>query len=191
MSRKLYIFDCFGVVVSDVSTLWMEKLNFSDEQIQFMRKEVFRNVDVGVIPLSQVFDITAERFGFDKAQMIEEWINLEYPLTDTLRVIEHLRSQGHVIALLSNADAAYVDYLFDRFDARKYFDYVFVSSVYGCAKPDKEFYKLCVDSFTEQFETVYFTDDNPVNLENLEQFGITPILFKNARDFAQKIGLKN
>ena len=191
MSRKLFIFDCFGVVVSDVSTLWMDKYNFSKEQIQFMRSEVFRNVDVGKIKLSQMFDIVSERLGLDKAQMLEEWTNLEYPLTDTIEVIKQLRAQGHVVALLSNADVAYVYYLFDKFDIRKHFDYIFVSSSYGYAKPDREFYKLCVDSFTEHFDTVYFTDDNPNNLVDLEQFGITPVLFKNAKDFAQKIGLND
>lgn len=189
MSRKLFIFDCFGVVVSDVSTLWMDG-RFNAEQVEYMRKQVFRNVDVGALTMEQMFDKTCSHFGLDKAQMIEQWTSLEYPLTDTINVIKRLRAQGHCIALLSNAAVSYVDYLFGKFDINQYFDYKFVSSVYRYAKPDKEFYKLCIDSFTEQFDAVYFTDDNPANLVELEQFGITPILFKNAQDFAQKIGLE-
>lgn len=83
-----------------------------------------------------------------------------------------------------------MDYLFDRFDLHKYFDYKFVSSAYGTAKPDMEFYRLCLNSFAEQFDKVYFTDDNPSNLIGLEQFGITPVLFLNAQDFMQKVGLQ-
>ena len=89
----------------------------------------------------------------------------------------------------SNAAVSYIDYLFDKYGIRKYFDRLFVSAAYGYAKPDKEFYKLCVDSFDEPFDVVYFTDDNPVNLADLQQFGITPVLFKNAQDFAEKIGV--
>lgn len=189
MSRKLFIFDCFGVVVSDVSTLWMDG-RFNDEQVEFMRKKVFRSLDVGAITMEQMFEQTCSHFGLNKSQMIAEWTSYEYPLTDTIDVIKRLREQGHCIVLLSNAAVSYVDYLFDKFDLHKYFDFKFVSAAYGYAKPDKEFYKLCVDSFDEQFEATYFTDDNPNNLVDLQQFGITPILFKNAKDFAEKVGLK-
>lgn len=188
MSRKLFIFDCFGVVVADVSTLFMDG-RFDDEQKQYMRKQVFRSVDVGALSMAQMFDTMIGHFGLDKEKTLKDWASYEYPLVDTLQVIAELRAQGHVVALLSNAAVEYIDYLFDKFDLRKYFDYIFVSAAYGYAKPDKEFYKLCVDSFTEQFDAVYFTDDNPANLADLEQFGITPILFKSAQDFAQKIGL--
>lgn len=190
MGRKLYIFDCFGVVVSEVSTLWMDMHKLDAEQVQFMRKQTFRKLDKGEITMDEMFEQTSKRYGVSKQVMIDEWTSFEVVFTDTLRVIEQLRAQGNVIALLSNAAASYVDYLFDKFGLDKYFDYKFVSSNYGYAKPDKEFYKLCIDSFTERFDEVFFTDDNPNNLVDIEQFGITPVLFKNAKDFAVKIGLK-
>lgn len=189
MGRKLFIFDCFGVVVSDVSTLFMNARSFNDEQTQFMRKQIFRNVDVGALTMEQMFNRTSEHFCFDKAKMIEEWTGYEYVLEDTIELIKRLKNDGHCVALLSNADVKYVDYLFDKFQINDLFDYKFVSSSYGYAKPDMEFYKLCVDSFTEQFDEVYFTDDNPANLVDLEQFGITPVLFTSAQDFAKKVGL--
>ena len=190
MARKLFIFDCFGVVVSDVSTIFMDNRRFNAEQIEFMRKQIFRNVDVGALTMEEMFEKTSARFGLDKTQMIEEWTSYECVLTDTIELIKRLKKDGHRVALLSNAAVSYVDYLFDKFDLNKYFDYKFVSAAYGYAKPDKEFYKLCVDSFTEQFDEVYFTDDNPANLQDLQQFGITPILFTSAQDFAEKVGLK-
>jgi len=186
MARKLFIFDCFGVIVSDVSTLFMKNHLNSDEQ-RYMCQNVFRAVDTGKIKMDEMFAIVAERYNLDINEIKREWKSLEYVLEDTVKVIERLHSKGHCIALLSNADADYVDYLFKKFDIHKHFDYEFVSSKYGYAKPDKEFYKLCVDSFDEQFDAVYFTDDNPVNLQGIAQFGITPVLFTNAREFAEKI----
>lgn len=190
MGRNLYLFDCFGVVISDVSTIFMEKRGFDAQQILFMRNRIFRSVDVGKLTMSQMFEKTSEHFCFDTEKMKEEWTGYEYVLDDTVTLVKRLKDEGHVVALLSNAEAAYVDYLFDKFGLKDLFHFVFVSSNYGCAKPDYEFYKLCLDSFDERFDAVYFADNNPDNLVGLEPLGITPILFTSAQDFLNKVNLK-
>lgn len=187
MGRNLYIFDCFGVVISDVSTIFMERRGFDEQQTRYMREQIFRNVDVGKLTMADMFERTSKYFNFDKEQMIAEWTSYEYVLEDTVKLVSKLKGEGHVVALLSNAEARYVDYLFDKFGLSDLFHYVFVSSNYGYAKPDYEFYKQCIDSFDERFDAVYFADNNPDNLVGLEPLGITPILFTNALDFAQKI----
>lgn len=188
MKRKLFIFDCFGVIISEVSTLWMAERLDAEEQL-YMRQQVFRKLDLGAISMDEMFEITSARYGLDKAKMMEEWKSYECVITDTVELIKRIKSEGHCVALLSNAAVSYIDYLFDKYDLRKYFERIFVSANYGYAKPDREFYKLCVDSFDEQFEAVYFTDDNPANLVDLQEFGITPVLFKSAKDFAEKVGV--
>lgn len=188
MSKNLYIFDCFGVVVSDVSTLFMN--NHSEIDQEYMCKRVFRRVDTGELTNEQMYAHVAERYNLDLQSVIDEWRGYEYPLNDTLAVIREIRNLGHAVALLSNASQGYIDYLFTKFDLYKNFDKLFVSSNYRCAKPDKEFYEICVNSFDERFDKIYFTDDNPNNLIGLEQFGITPVLFTNAEDFKQIISKK-
>ena len=188
MGKNLYIFDCFGVVISDVSTLFMDK-RLNAEQIKYMREQVYRKVDTGKIGMDEMFEILAKLCGMSVEQTKREWKSYEYVLTDTIEVIKKLKSQGHTIALLTNAASGYIHSLFRRYDLFKYFDSVYISSVCGYAKPDKEFYEMCIYVFTEQFDNVYFTDDNPDNLVGLEQYGITPVLFKNAKDFAEKVGV--
>lgn len=188
MGRKLFIFDCFGVVISDVSTLFMNKYLNAEQQL-YMRNQVYRKVDVGAINMDEMFDELSALCGLEVEQTKREWASYEAVLTDTIEVINQLKSQGHCIALLSNAAVSYIDYLFAKYDLFKYFDCLFVSAKHGYAKPDRELYKLCVDSFDEQFDAIYFTDDNPNNLVDLEPFGITPVLFKNAKDFAEKVGV--
>lgn len=189
MERKLFLFDCFGVVVADVSTLWMNKHLTADEQL-YMRKQVFRKVDVGQMTMEDMFSSVSDLYGLDEETVRSEWRECEDVHADTLRVIAELRKQGHCVALLSNAAAEYVDYLFDKFDLHKYFDYKFVSSAYGTAKPDRDFYELCLKHFGGQFKKIYFTDDNPANLAGLEELGITPVLFSSAAEFAKAVGLK-
>lgn len=179
MGKNLYLFDCFGVVLNEVSTMCMQG-RFTEEQQHYMREQVFRRVDLGEIEMEQIFATVSDRFGFDKEQFRRDWKNSEDVKPDTLRLIDELRQDGHCVALLSNANADYIDQLFKRFDLYRHFDKVFVSSTYRVAKPDLAFYKLCLDSFDEPFERVYFTDDNPSNLVNIDSLGIIPVLFTTA-----------
>ncbi len=186
--QNLYIFDCFGVVVSDVSTLWMNK-HFSAEQQQYARTEIYRKVDCGLLSFDKSFDILADMCKMTKEEVLSEWNGCIYPLPETLKILSQLKRRGKV-ALLSNASEDYIEELFTRFDLYKYFDKLFVSAHYGYAKPDKQFYKICLDSFSENFDKVYFTDDNPKNLEGLEDLGITPILFTTAENLKKDLNLR-
>lgn len=184
--RKLFLFDCFGVIISEVSKLMDSYLN--DEQKVYMRQSIYRKLDTGKISMEEMYAVLSNLSGMSVEQTKREWANREQLFTDTIEVVKRLKAQGHCIALLSNAAVDYIDYLFDKYGLNKYFDKVFVSAKYGCAKPDVEFYKLCLDGFDEQFERIYFTDDRADNLVGLESLGITPVLFKGAEDFAKKVG---
>lgn len=188
MSRNLYIFDCFGVVISDVSTLFMNGRLNAEEQ-EYMRKHVFRSVDVGEITNEEMFDIISERYGMRREKVVKDWQSYECVLEETVELIRELKRNGQCVALLSNAWQGYIDYLFEKFELTDLFDKTFVSSNYGAAKPDEEFYRICVESFDEKFDKIYFTDDNPANLVELERFGITPILFISAKDFLKKVDI--
>lgn len=184
--RKLYLFDCFGVVVSDVSTLWLDR-HCNEEQKRYVRSELFRKVDTARISQEELYERLAEQCGMSKQTLIDEWDGLVYAKQDTVDVIKRIRQRGDAVALLSNASVEYIDYLFTKFDLFQYFDKIFVSAKYKTAKPDREFYQICLDSFTEEFEKIYFTDDNPDNLKNLHELGITPILFTTAEQFEKDI----
>ena len=188
MGKNLYIFDCFGVVISDVSTLFMDN-RLNAEQIKYMREQVYRKVDTGKMSMDEMFEILAGLCNLSVEQTKRDWAGCEYVLTDTIEVIKKLKSQGHTVVLLSNAAVDYVDYLFAKYGLTKYFDGIFVSAQYGFAKPDRELKALFVDSFKEKFDAIYFADNNPDNLAGVEQFGITPVLFTSACDFARKVGV--
>ena len=183
--RKLFLFDCFGVVVSDVSSQWMDR-HFDEAEKEYIRRELFRRVDTAQISQNELYAKLAERYGMTVQSIVDEWEELIYPKLDTVEIIKRIRERGDVVALLSNASVEYVDYLFTKFDLHKYFDKIFVSARYKFAKPDREFYQICLDGFTEKFEKIYFTDDNPTNLKNLETLGITPILFTTAEEFEKQ-----
>ena len=184
--NNLYLFDCFGVVVTDVTTLWIDA-HFDEDEKQYILKHFFRNVDTGKISKAQMFEEMAQRYGVSAESIWEEWESYLQVKWDTIELIQKLRNRGGVIALLSNAAVEYVDYIFNKFDLSKYFDKMFVSAQYGVAKPDLEFYSICINSFDGKFDNIYFVDDRPINLVNLEQFGIQPLLFTSVDELAKKL----
>lgn len=187
--NNLYLFDCFGVVVTDVSGVWMDA-HFDEQEKAYIRANFFRAVDTGAISQQQLYEQFAARYNMTVDQIVGEWERYLEVKWDTIRLIRRLHDAGGTVALLSNAAASYVHYIFDKFDLTKYFDKMFVSSLYGVAKPDADLYRICIDSFEQKFDNIYFTDDNPVNLVNLEQFGITPILFTTAAELATKLKIQ-
>lgn len=186
--KNLYLFDCFGVVITDVSTLWMQT-RLNTQQQQYARAQLFRKVDCGQMSFDDSIAELGKMCNMTASSVRAEWDCISRPMPETLQIIQELRQCGHTVALLSNASVEYIDFLFTQFDLYKYFDKLFVSANYGCAKPDAEFYQVCVNSFTEKFDKIYFTDDNPVNLQNLQKFGITPVLFTNAAQLKRDLKL--
>lgn len=184
--RNLYIFDCFGVVLSEVSALWMEK-HFNKIQQQQIRQEVFRKVDCGVFPFDKSFEILGVMCGISAQQARKEWDECMFLNRETIDVIDALRNKGQVTALLSNASRQYVNSLFDQFNLWDKFDKIFVSQDYGVAKPDRRFYEICLENFDEKFGKIYFIDDNEVNLIEPEKLGVIPILFTSANQLKRQL----
>ena len=69
--------------------------------------------------------------------------------------------------------------------ATKWFDKVFISSKYKIKKPNKAFYKLCINSFNE-YADIYMVDDNILNLD-ISDLGIKGILYKSNEDLFEKL----
>ncbi len=185
---NLYLFDCFGVVVSDVSTLWMNK-HLNAEQQSYLRKVVYRQVDCGKMNFYDSFDIIAEMCGMPKQDVLDEWNSCAYPMIETLSLMQQLHEKGGTIALLPNASVEYIDFLFSQFDLYKYFDKLFISAQCGCAKPDREFYEKVLGSLDKTFDNIYFVDDNPQNLIEPAAMGVKTVLYKNAEQVKKDLGL--
>ncbi len=186
--NNLYVFDCFGVVVSDVSTLWMNK-HFTPEQVKFAREKIYRNVDCGKLSFEVSFETLGEMSGMSPSEARKEWNTCLYPQQEVVNIIRKLRSLGQTTALLSNASQQYITYIFEQFYLNDLFDKTFVSANYGVAKPDKEFYEKCLGNLLDKYDEIYFTDDNPNNLIVPKKMGIKTLLFTSAEQLKKDLNL--
>ena len=85
-------------------------------------------------------ETNADSLGFQAAQLFRiasmEYIRL-YP--HVLEALEALRKRGHRLWLLSNAQRAFTAYELRHLGLDDQFDAIYISSDYGCRKPDSRF----------------------------------------------------
>ena len=103
------------------------------------------------------------------------------------RILFHLSESSKRITL---SPESVVEDLFEKHKITELFDKIFVSHKYGLVKPQREFYKLCVNSFEKDFRKVYMIDDNKGNLIGLPEIGITPILFESAESVEKVLSVE-
>lgn len=183
--KHLIIFDCFGVLCSEIAPVWFAR-HYEEEEAKRLKSLYFAGADRGEVDLETLITRLARELGFPADQIRREWgeiFTLNQPLLD---YIASLRSKHH-LALLSNAPLGLVEQIFAHFGLDALFDRVFISSHYRMAKPDRAFYLLCTDAFAGKFDKAFMIDDNPANLCGLEEIGITPVLFTGNEAFFDRM----
>lgn len=179
--RRLFIFDCFGVVLGEIAPVWFK--NRFGSKGDTLKEKYFSGGDRGEKNISEILNDISHDLGIDKATIAEEWgqlVEIDYGL---LEIIESLRKTD-AVALLTNVASGLIEKLFDKFSLNGYFDKIFVSGDMKVAKPDALAYKTCVNSFDEEFSEIFMIDDNRKNLIGLGKLNITPVLYAGSKEFA-------
>ena len=88
----------------------------------------------------------ADQLGINAAQLFRissiEYLKL-YP--GTLDALARLRQKGYRLWLLSNAQRIFTEYELRHLGLGDQLDGIYISSDYGCRKPDKRFYQALID----------------------------------------------
>lgn len=184
----LLIFDCFGVVVSEIAPVWFES-RFPVEEAKVLKEKYFQGADLGNVTISELLDNVSGDLGIPRETIIREWESVFSINSELADLIGRLKENYH-IALLSNAPLGIVENILERFGLDRIFDRTFISANHKIAKPDKAFYKLCVDSF-EKMDAIYMIDDNPTNLSGLDSLNIRTHLFKSNELFIEFLKEEN
>jgi putative hydrolase of the HAD superfamily len=112
-------------------------------------------------------------------QAAREW--LSHPGTidsKMVELIDHLRSEGRRVALLTNGTSTIAQEL-DEHDLAGHFDVVFNSAEIGYAKPDHRVYAEVCRRLGVTPDQVFFTDDSQRNVDAAIEFGIDAHLFRS------------
>lgn len=176
--KRLIIFDFFGVISSEIATKWFDRRKLNSKDYYFSK------ADLGEMSFIETIELMASDFKLSASDILAElksYAKLNYEL---INFIKKLRENNYV-ALLSNAPEDIFDILYPELRLEDIFDEVFISSKYKIKKPNKAFYKLCINSFNE-YADIYMVDDNILNLD-ISDLGIKGILYKSNEDLFEKL----
>lgn len=94
--------------------------------------------------------------------------------SDVKENLERLQKEYKLILLSDNWPCVYR--IMKLWDIEKYFDKIYVSSIYGCRKSDKTFFDYPIKDYDIKVNEALFVDDNIELLQIAEEKGLIPIL---------------
>ncbi len=141
---------------------------FPDIPFNQIIKQIFEehgikeNVDSISLQTSQLFRL-----------LTIEYIRL-YP--NVLEALDYLRKKGFRLWLLSNAQHVFTTYELKHLGLDKEFDGVYLSSDYGCRKPDSRFYKALIEEHNLDIsKCIMIGNDRETDIAGAKSFGMTTL----------------
>jgi len=121
--------------------------------IEFYRKYLSNLVKYLEIklPPEKLIDCVLE----NREGKISEWHCFEY----THETLKRLKKEGYSLGVLSNWDEN-GRMIIKNNDLDKYFDYIIISSEFGCEKPDKKIFEHALNVCSKEAEKCLYVGDN-------------------------------
>ena len=73
--KNLIIFDCFGVLTSELAPVWFGK-RFEPQQAKELKERYFGNADLGGKTINELMDDLARGLNIDRAVIIREFTEI-------------------------------------------------------------------------------------------------------------------
>ncbi len=185
-----FIFDCFGVICSEVISNWYKECVLDKGFIDESFREMMRQFDLGKIDEQDLlnhftrYEVVSEST-IDLKEKIESYLHVR---KDVVEVIRSLKQKGYTIALLSNGSLdtfKQISKIFPDFDSL--FDEKIISCGIGMVKPDTEIYKYALEKMSVSPGEAVFVDDRQKNLDAANELGISTILFEGSEKLKDDI----
>lgn len=189
MSKKLIIFDFFGVMSSEVAPTWLRKYFDEDNAIR-IKKEIVSRVDSGEISEDELNNELGILANIPADTVKKEWmeiVKINDSLVDFIKSIKN----DYKIALLSNASNTFLTRILNKYNyLYELFDFIVISSDVKMVKPDAEIFNFLLDKVGVRAEDSLMIDDNANNLDGAKYAGIEGILYKDMESFRQEFNIK-
>ena len=99
----------------------------------------------------------------------------KYKLCENIKEELELLSKKYILLLLTDNWPCVLDYL-KQYDLDKYFDKIYVSSIYGVEKKDGLFFDYLIKDYNIKDGEALFIDDTEINLEIAKEKGLDVML---------------
>ena len=185
MRTPIIFCDFFGVVISEIAPVWLERY-FPPEEAAVIKADIFNRADCGLISEEQAYLELSEKTGVPPAQIRAEWdalVKINSGLADFLRLVK----QRYPVYLLSNAMSPHIRRILDENDLYSAFDRVFISSEMRRIKPDPALLTEVLETLHADPTKTVMIDDNPKNIQGAKQAGLSGIIYRNNQQLFSEV----
>ena len=185
MTRAI-IFDCFGVVISDVLEVICARLRAKDPAAADEVRGLVHASNRGIITPRESGEHIARILGVSYEQYRQQIAEGETKDVELLRYIKELR-QTYKTALLSNIGVDSLERRFEPGELEHYFDVVVASGEIGYAKPELQAYVITAQRLGVAPEECVFVDDRSPYCEAARAASMQAILYQDLAQFRSEL----
>ena len=201
---KTIIFDCGRVITFDqdagLAAKMASLLGAPETEFARIYAEERGEYDRGTMSAADYWAKVAARFGAEVGGAADLETLLELDMRswftinpETIAIVRRLKEQGYRLLILSNMNLegklrmlGQARYL-DGEDWLALFDEVIVSCDLKILKPEPAIYAACLGRAKAEARECLFIDDNPVNVEAAQAFGMKALVFTGATRLASSL----
>lgn len=180
---KAFLFDYDGVITAGVqdgipASRLANNLNVSIERASEWIVSIRAPYSTGSITDKEVWNEIENLYGkpisSEQRDIWYTWKELE-PLPQMIALVDHLKSKGYVVGLLSNVLPVTAQ-LIREYGGYAYFDFLVLSCEAGARKPDQKVYETALAQLKDMNPNeVVFLDDREPCVVGAEKLGIKAI----------------
>lgn len=160
----------------------LEHFKLDEEEFADRHEMVVSSFERGKIGLDEYLDRTVfyRTRPFSREQFREYIFSLSQPKDDVLTLARELaNSKQYLMGTINNESRDLNLYRIEQFGLRSIFS-VFISSCFvGLRKPEKDIYRLALETTQQRPEECCFIDDRALNLEVAKRLGMHTIEMDN------------
>jgi HAD superfamily hydrolase (TIGR01509 family) len=183
---KAIIFDCFGVLTTDVWRAFLDSLPPSAD-VQRAR-DLCHAANAGMIGQDEYLQGVEEATGFRPPEIEKTFRGEVVKNTPLLRYIRELK-RDYAIGLLSNASSNWIRQEFLTEEEQELFDVTILSYEVGMIKPDPRIFMLACERLRIGPHEAVIVDDVESYVAAAEGEGLMGVVYRDLDDFKQNIAL--
>lgn len=182
---QTFVFDCFGVISSEVAPLVLEA-HLPAKTVRVVKDTIIMDADRGVISQSVMFEKLAGVLCLPAKQIEEEFWSRVHIDQGVIDIIKKLRTV-HKVGFLSNSPAPFVREVLARHSLTDLFQTIVISAEEGLVKPDPAIFTLLLQKMSVRPADAVMIDDKQRNIEGAREAGMQGLVFENAEKLAHDL----
>ncbi len=180
---KAIIFDCFGVLTTDIGTSFIDRIKNEDDKREYL--DIKTQLDARLIDFEDYSKKSYELLG----EYPPDIRLVQYPVKneEIFEEISKLKELNYKIGMISNISSNWVTSVFLESKDQSLFDNMIFSFEVGLAKPDKSIYELALQELDVSAEQAIFIDDNKGYCDAAKKVGMNTIHFIDNRSTIKQL----